>query len=265
MRFVSSAVLARIRRSAHAALDSSYGIYVLLLLGVVGATTWVTCVLVPSTGWCWRFTHHMGRLFLRLAGMRLTVRGLEHVPSRRPCVLAVNHASFLDGLVMAAALPEPTRFVAKSELLDHFVTRIYLTRIGTEFIPRFDRQRSVKGALRFISLVSAGHPLIFFPEGTFRRAPGLLPFQMGAFVVAALSSMPVVPVTLRGTRAALPEDEWLFRGGAISVTFSEPIEPTGKGWDAAVALRNRARAQILRLCGEPDLSVESASALKRAS
>jgi len=207
----------------------------------------------------------MGRLFLRLAGIPLSVRGLEHVPSGRACVLAVNHASFLDGLLMAAALPEPTRFVAKRELLDHFATRIYLTRIGTEFIERFDRQRGVEDTLRFISMVSAGHPLIFFPEGTFGRTPGLLPFRMGAFVIAALTSMPVVPVTLCGTRSVLREGQWLFRSGAISITFSGPIEPTGTSWNAAVALRDRARAEILRLCGEPDMSVEPGFALKRAS
>ena len=261
----ASAVLRQVRRKLRAAPDALYGIYVLLLLGAIGATTWITCALVPSTGWCWRFTHRMGRLFLCLAGIPLSVRGLEHVPSGRACVLAVNHASFLDGLVMAAALPAPTRFVAKRELLDHFATRIYLARIGTEFIERFDRKRGVEDTLRFISMVNAGHPLIFFPEGTFRHTPGLLPFRMGAFVIAALTSMPVVPVTLRGTRSVLREGQWLFRGGAISITFSGPIEPTGTGWNAAVALRDRARAEILRLCGEPDMSVETGFALKRAS
>jgi 1-acyl-sn-glycerol-3-phosphate acyltransferase len=265
VRLAWSAVVPQVRRSLRAVLDSLYGIYVLLVLGVIGATTWITCALVPSTGWCWRFTHRMVRLFLCLAGIPLAVRGLEHVPSGRACVLAVNHASFLDGLVMAAALPEPTRFVAKRELLDHFVTRIYLTRIGTEFIERFDRQRSVEDTLRVISMASAGHPLIFFPEGTFRGMPGLLPFRMGAFVIAARTGMPVVPVTLRGTRSVLREGQRLFRSGAINVTFSEPIEPTGTGWNAAVALRDRARAEILRLCAEPDLGDEGALALKRAS
>ncbi len=265
MRLAWSAVFAQVRRSLRAALDSLYGVYALLLLGIVGTTTWITCALVPSTSWCWHFTHRMVRLFLCLAGIPLAVRGLEHVPSRCACVLAVNHASFLDGLVMAAALPEPTRFVAKRELLDHFVTSIYLTRIGTEFVERFDRQRSVKDTLRVISMVSAGHPLIFFPEGTFRRMPGLLPFRMGAFVIASRAGMPVVPVTLRGTRSVLREGQWWFRSGAISVTFSERIEPRGTGWNAAVALRNRTRAEILRLCGEPDLGDETVLALKRAS
>src|SRR5712692_3737141 len=59
----ASAVLRQVRRKLRAAPDALYGIYVLLLLGAIGATTWITCALVPSTGWCWLFTHRMGRLF----------------------------------------------------------------------------------------------------------------------------------------------------------------------------------------------------------
>ena len=66
--------------------------------------------------------------------------------------------------------------------------------------------------------------------------------------------MPVVPVTIRGTRSILRAGKWLFHRGAISVTFSAPIEPVGNDWNAAIQLRDAARAEILRLCGEPDLS-----------
>ncbi len=265
MRQALSVILRWARRSLRGTRDSLYEIYTMTLLGVIGMTTWIICALVPNTRWCWRFTHRTVRLFLRLARIPLSVQGVEHVSRDRACVLAVNHASFLDGLVIAAALPEPTRFVAKRELLDHFVTRIYLTRIGTEFIDRFDRQRGVRDTLRFISTVSSGSPLIFFPEGTFSRTPGLLPFQMGAFVIGALTSMPVVPVTLRGTRSVLRDGEWRFRRDEIRVTFSEPIEPTGTGLNAAVALRDRVRAEILSLCGEPDLGVRKADGSKQAN
>jgi len=97
-----------------------------------------------------------------------------------------------------------------------------------------------------------------FAEGTFRRMPGLLPFHMGAFVIAAQAGIPVVPVTLRGTRSALREGLWLFRRGRLSLTVSAPIAPSGNDWNAAIQLRDAVRAEILRLCGEPDLSEETA-------
>jgi 1-acyl-sn-glycerol-3-phosphate acyltransferase len=263
-RLAWSAAFPQLRRSLRAAGDSAYGIYVLLLLGALGIPTWIACSLTPSAGWCWRLSRRMARAFLRLAGIRLTVRGLDRVPTGRPCVLAANHSSYLDGVVVVAALPTPMRFVAKRELLDHFVPRIYLRRIGAQFVERFDVQRGVEDAGRMVAEVGAGHSLIFFPEGTFRRMPGLLPFRMGAFVVAARAGMPVVPVTLRGTRSVLRDGQWLFRRGAISVIFGEPVDPSGTEWNAAVTLRDRARDEILRQCAEPDLGDEAALAPQRA-
>jgi 1-acyl-sn-glycerol-3-phosphate acyltransferase len=256
-RLAWSSLLPQARRSLRDGLNLLYGLYVTALLAVLGPLTWLACALLPrAPAACWRLSHYMARLFFWLARMRLTVRGLERVPRGRACVVAVNHASYLDGVVMAAALPEPMHFVAKRELLGHWVPRIYLTRIGTEFVERFDAQRGVEDTGRFVAMVGAGHPLIVFPEGTFRRMPGLLPFHMGAFVVAARSGMPVVPVTLRGTRSILRDGQWLFRRGRIGVTVSEPIAPTGDDWNAAIRLRDAARAEILRLVAEPDLSEE---------
>ena len=101
--------------------------------------------------------------------------------------------------------------------------------------------------------VRAGQSLLVFPEGTFRRYPGLLPFRLGAFVVAAEAGVPVVPVVLRGTRSILRGDDMFPRRGAVTITVAPPIPPRGTGWPAAVALRDAARAEILARCGEPEL------------
>ena len=255
-RLAWSAVLPQLRRSVRAALDRAYGVYFLLLLGTIGTSTWIACALMPGASWCWQLSHRAARVFLRLAGIPLTVHGLENVPERA-CVLAANHSSYLDGVVLLAALREPRRFVAKRELLDHPVPGIYLSRLGTEFVERFDAQRGAEDAGHMVARISAGHSLVIFPEGTFRRMPGLLPFRMGAFVVAARAGMPVVAVTLRGTRSILREGQWLARRSAISVRFGESIEPAGTDWSAAVALRDDVRAEILRQVAEPDLGEET--------
>ena len=193
------------------------------------------------------------------------MRGLEHLPAGRPFIVVVNHQSYLDGPVIVCALTDPRSFVAKRELLDHWVPRIYLNSIGSAFVDRLDAQRGVEDTGRFAASARGGQSLIVFAEGTFRRMPGLLPFRMGAFVIAAQAGVPVVPVTLRGTRSILRDGQWLFRRGRISVTVSAPIEPKGSDWNAAIQLRDAARAEILRLCGEPDLSEETALPPKRQS
>jgi 2-amino-4-hydroxy-6-hydroxymethyldihydropteridine diphosphokinase len=265
VRLAFAAILPQARRSLRSAADLAYGAWALALLGAVGSLTWIGCALLPRPAWCWRLSSRMCRIYLTLAGIRLSVRGLEHLPADRACVIAVNHASFIDGPVVLCALPRPMGFIAKRELLEHFVSRIYLKRIGTKFVERFDAQRGVEDTERFVEAVRAGRSLIVFPEGTFRRAPGLLPFHMGAFVVAAQTGTPVVPLTLRGTRSVLREGQWLFRRGAISATLGAPIEPAGTDWDGAIALRNRTRAEILRLCAEPDLGEETEPAPKSAA
>jgi 1-acyl-sn-glycerol-3-phosphate acyltransferase len=168
-------------------------------------------------------------------------------------VLIANHASFLDGIALVAALPRAFSFVAKRELKDYFVSRVYLTRMGSTFVERFDPQRGVEETGQIIRHARAGRSFIFFPEGTFGRMPGLAPFRMGAFVVAVEAGLPVVPMTIRGTRSVLRVGNWLPRYGAIRITLGAPISPRGQDWTAAVRLRDAARGEILRTCGEPEL------------
>jgi hypothetical protein len=63
-----------------------------------------------------------------------------------------------------------------------------------------------------------------------------------------------VPVALRGVRSVLRDGTWYARRHPIAVTFGAPIAPEGSDWNAAVRLRDRVRAEVLRYCGEPDLA-----------
>jgi len=104
--------------------------------------------------------------------------------------------------------------------------------------------------------VGAGESLVFFPEGTFRSAPGVLPFKLGAFAVATSARVPIVPVAIRGTRALLRAGRWRLQRGRIDVTLAPPIEPSGGEWPDAVALRDATRRSLVALTGEPDLENE---------
>jgi len=182
------------------------------------------------------------------------VRGLERLP-REPCVLVANHASYLDGLVLLASLPVPFAFVAKRALLDHAIPRIYLRKLGAQFVERFDARQSVEDASRMAALAVAGASMAFFPEGTFSRMAGLGAFRLGAFAAAVSAKVAVLPVAIAGTRAVLREGEWLAQRGRVIVTIGSAVRPPAQCRDAfaaAVALRDAARAHILAHCGEPD-------------
>jgi 1-acyl-sn-glycerol-3-phosphate acyltransferase len=132
--------------------------------------------------------------------------------------------------------------------------RTLLAGFGTQFIERFDVQKSAEHAGELAERAKSGVSLIVFPEGTLKRATGLMPFRTGAFQAAAQAGIPVVPIALRGVRSVLRDGTWYLRRAAVAVTVAPPVEPRGADWSAAVELRDRVRAEILKHCGEPDLA-----------
>ncbi len=128
------------------------------------------------------------------------------------------------------------------------------TRLGSEFVERFNTKIALSDANRLIQLARDGESLGVFPEGTFRKEPGLRAFHMGAFLAATRAGIPVVPVVIRGARTILPAETLRPRPGKVEVELLAPIMPTGKRGDDARALRDAVRASILQRCGEPDYS-----------
>ncbi|MET0012205.1 MAG: AMP-binding protein [Sedimenticola sp.] len=252
-RLTLSGLPAMLRRLWSRSAKTLYAGYVWALLFTLAPPVWLLTALLPRIDWRWRLIRNAANLYRTLLGIPLEVDGLEHLPLDRPCVLAVNHASYIDGMVIVAALPRRFRFVAKAELLGQFVPRIFLQRIGSQFVERFDRQASAEDAKRLSGMAEAETPLLFFPEGTFQRVPGLMPFRLGAFVAAAQSDLPVVPVCLQGSRDILPANCWFPRHGRLKVSVKPAITPMDSDWQAAVKLRDESREAILESCGEPDL------------
>jgi acyl carrier protein len=202
----------------------------------------------------WKVGGAMTRLFLRLTGIPVVARGLESIPPG-PVILAPNHTSYLDALVLVALLgPRPYAFIAKREFLGNPLMRLLLTGFGCVFVERFDVKEAAGHAEELAGAARAGQSLAIFPEGTLQRRAGLMPFRTGAFQVAAQAGLPVVPVALRGVRSVLRDGTWYARRHPVAVTFGAPIVSDGNDWNAAVRLRERVRAEVLKHCGEPDLS-----------
>jgi 1-acyl-sn-glycerol-3-phosphate acyltransferase len=163
----------------------------------------------------------------------------------------VNHSSYLDGLVMLAALPHPMSMVAKRELAGRFFAGRFLRGIGTRFVERFDARRSLDDETALVQCAAASERLLFFPEGTFVRAAGLRAFHLGAFVAACTARCAVVPIAIAGTRAILRDGIWLPPRGAITVTVMPALDPTGTDLHSAAALRDAVRNAIAPATGEP--------------
>ncbi|MGH8560899.1 MAG: 1-acyl-sn-glycerol-3-phosphate acyltransferase, partial [Nevskiales bacterium] len=255
LRLVGSAIRPALRRQWQLFKEWLYAAYAWLLFLLAAPPTWLVTALAPHPRLAWAMGRLSARLFLWFSDMKLEVHGLENLPREGPCVLVANHASYLDGVVVVAALPGHYSFVAKQELKSQLIPGIYLNRLGTEYVDRFAIRQSAEDTNRIVRAALAGRKLAFFPEGTFRPTPGLLPFHLGAFVAAVRARACVVPVAIRGTRAILRDGNWLPKHGGITVTIGKPIAPPTDISDtfaAAIRLRDEARAQILPYCGEPD-------------
>ena len=246
LRLALGAFAPRLRAIGAGAGSILYGLRAWLLFWVLAPLTWLLTACMPTPDRAWRVGHAAARVLLRLTATPFEVRGLERLPAG-PCVLVSNHASYLDGVILVAALPRQFAFVAKRELLDQFISRIYLRRLGAEFVERFDAQRSVADATRLAQAVAQGRSLAIFPEGTFVAGPGLLPFHLGAFLAAARGCVPVVPLALRGNRELLPASTWWPKPARLEVEICEPISASSDTSDvfaAAVRLREAARRAI---------------------
>ena len=243
-----------IRRLLVAPVRFAYGIYAVVLFLVLASCALLATLFLPRVHHRRAAARAAARAFLWLAGMPLTVRALERLPQGQ-CVLVSNHVSYIDGVVFTAALPPRFGFVIKREMNSVPLVGLFLRRIGSEFVERFNRHRGASDARRVLRNAVGGKSLVFFPEGTFTRTPGLLKFHSGAFITAARVGCPVIPATVKGTRVTLSPRGGLPRPGRIVVEILPPVTVAADQSDAlAMELRDRAREAILGELGEPDLT-----------
>ncbi|MFI4913806.1 MAG: lysophospholipid acyltransferase family protein [Steroidobacterales bacterium] len=236
-----------------------YAVYawtLFLLLGVAGI---LVLWLLPALAWRRSLGRALARTVLRLTGMRIRCAGLLTLP--HPCIVVANHSSFIDGVVLAAALPPHFSFVIKREMATVPLAGMLLKRLGAHFVERHLRSRSAVDARRLLRSAARGQALVFFPEGTFSPAPpGLLRFHIGAFAAAVKSQLPVVPIAIHGARARLPPGSLQPHPGEIGVEILPALAPPSAAGGTAAALRDLARAQLLAALGEADLADAAESA-----
>jgi 1-acyl-sn-glycerol-3-phosphate acyltransferase len=233
----------------------AFGAYAWGVLLLLAAFVFPCVLIAPKRAWRHRALTAGARLFFRLTGIPVNVQSDAPLPEAN-AIIVVNHSSYLDGMVMTAVYTGEISFVAKEDLARQLVAGSFLRRLGAIFVRRSDPAGGVADARAALESARTGARLVWFPEGTFSRMPGLLEFHVGAFLTAAQLGLPVVPVAIRGTRSMLRDGSWLPRRGAISVHIGAPIAPAGDDFQAGLALRDSVRAEILAHCGEPDLSHE---------
>jgi fatty-acyl-CoA synthase len=212
---------------------------------------WAYLLIGPSGRQADRAVRTWCRMALRVCGMTPRVTGVEHLESMGAAILAANHASYIDSVVLMATIPTDVRFLAKRRLADYPLIGTVIRKVGHVTIEKATVAQQISSADLLARLLREGRQMLVFPEGTFLRPPELLPFRLGAFKAAVDTGRPIVPIALRGTRRVLPAGTWLFRRGPIGVIIGAPLVPAAQGWQEMVRLRDEARSIIAHGCGEP--------------
>ena len=225
-RLALAAARGTVRSWARRAARAAYTVYAGVVAAVTFGLAWLVVVMAPGSARArWRRGRALCRAAFRALGIRIRVSGLANLERGGRYVVVANHASYLDGPLLFAAIPAQVGYIVKGELAGNAFLAPLLRALGAEFVNRLDHERSVADAASLAGRLARGGSLGFFPEGTLHRMPGLLPFRLGAFSVAVEGDARVVPVTIAGSRSVMRDGQWIPRPGPVSVRIAAPITP----------------------------------------
>lgn len=172
-----------------------------------------------------RIVKGMLRLFFRLSGSTLTVRGAERIPDE--AVLYVgNHQSYFDIVVGYSTVPGLMGFVAKKEMEHWPFLCDWMGLVNCLMLDRKNIKEGLKTILQGIEKVKSGVSIWIFPEGTRNSNENyldLLPFKEGSLKIAEKSGCPVVPVAITGTPEIFEKHVPLIRPSHVTIEFGEPF------------------------------------------
>jgi 1-acyl-sn-glycerol-3-phosphate acyltransferase len=184
-----------------------------------------------ARAWSW--------LILKTTGVHVTVTGLDRLDPSRSYVFAANHQSLYDIPILFASLPFQVRIIAKASLGRIPFLGWHLQRTGHLLV---DRSKPGAGVLKKMArLVRARHSLIVFPEGTRSTDGSVARFKGGSFLIALEAGLPIVPISIQGSRHVMFRGQLMVCPGNVAVTVHAPIETAGVPRDAVRDFAARVR------------------------
>jgi 1-acyl-sn-glycerol-3-phosphate acyltransferase len=192
---------------------------------VLGTVSLLSTLVDPSGDFAHKCARAWSRLILKTTGVGVTVEGLDRLDPSRSYVFAANHQSIYDIPILFASIPFQLRIIAKASLGRIPFMGWHLRRTGHVLV---DRSKPGAGVVRKMArLAEAGHSLIVFPEGTRSTDGSVARFKGGPFVIALQAGLPVVPITLVGSRHVMFKGQLMVRPGRVTVIVHDPIDTSG--------------------------------------
>ncbi len=209
----------------------------------------IVTILLTRRGWP---TDVFGRVWCRwiarLCGIHVDVEGLEHVDPGTSYVIISNHLSNFDIWATLAALPLKIRFVAKKELLRIPVFGQALALSDHIVIDRSNPEDAIARInARVASQIDQGFCILFYAEGTRSPDGKVHPFKKGGVTLALRTGLPIVPMSVSGTRKFLPKSSLIIRpGGRVKIVLDKPIETRGYSFERRDELNDLVRSIVIK-------------------
>jgi 1-acyl-sn-glycerol-3-phosphate acyltransferase len=198
-----------------------------MLLLIVGPPVMSVAWLVRRREWVYPWAIWGGKAWLRLSGMRVVVRGREHLDPAATYIFISNHRSYLDTATLFDYTGRRIGLLAKKELLKVPILGTGMGFVNIMAIDRTNRERAIETVRAATERIRSGVSFGVFAEGTRARPGELLPFKKGAFHMAIDAGVAVVPVAMKHTDVLMGKGTGLARPGTIEMVVMPPIETEG--------------------------------------
>lgn len=216
---------------------------IFLYTAVCGAFSLLGSLFDASGRWQHMWARTWSWLILKTSGVRVRVEGLENVP-HGTAIYCANHQSAMDIPILFVYLPVPFRFLAKRPLFRLPFLGWHLSRSGHIPVDRDQPRKSLKSYDQAAERIRSGVPVVLFPEGTRSRDGALKPFKRGSFYLALQAGVPIVPITLNGTRHVHEPDTLHVRSGHTEMVIHPPVSTQGLTAQDVDSLSARVRGSI---------------------
>jgi 1-acyl-sn-glycerol-3-phosphate acyltransferase len=194
---------------------------------IIGAVSYIAALFIKSEEGKNRLYQKGARLWGSLLAdaslIKLDVSGLENIPAGTAVIFAPNHQSFLDIFLLLKILPASFRFVIMRSLFKVPVIGYHITQAGFVSLDRKDRKRSIETIHRVIDLLKKNESFVIFPEGKLTLDGAIGEFGRGTSIIIQRSRVPVVPISIDGTFAAMPKGAWRIKPGKVRIRIGKPV------------------------------------------
>jgi 1-acyl-sn-glycerol-3-phosphate acyltransferase len=239
----------------------SLGVWIVISAATIffGLPAIPLAVVPPRGEWFLKLARAWARLILAVSGVRVRVLHGERMATGMSFVVAANHASFYDILVLLAVLPMSVRFLAKRNLFRLPFLGWSMAAAGFIPVDREARSRSFATVDAALARLQGGRSLVVFPEETRTRTGDLLPFKSGAALLALKSGLPLLPLGIAGTLRIQRRGGFTITPSRVVLAVGEPISVESRSPKDRAALTDELRLHVAALRAEAAADIESPS------